>query len=510
MMDDGRSTYMQGSDLRRALTDYGSAIGIIMLVSALAFFFREHAGYQTVSLVLLFSVALLSLKFDVGPVVAAAGVSAMIWNFFFIPPHFTFAIGRYQDTLMFVTYISIAAITGTLTSRIRARESRAVALYTLTRELIEAKTLDEVARVAVSNVTSFFHAEVLLYLSEIDGDIFTHPHPASTMLADTKEYSVASWVYWNEKKAGKFIDILPFSTATFYPISGPRYPLGVLGIRRQTDRPLSSDQEQLLQNFIAQIASALEREQLDELAKRTIVDTESEWLYKTLFNSISHELRTPIAAIISSVESIESQADTNGSQAAKNFMGEIRTAAERLNRLVENLLDMTRLESGKLAAKRDWCDIRDIINASAAELAPQLARHRLVLDIHDDGTLVKLDFGLMEQVVTNLLHNASAYTPEGTTVTIESHAAGGNLTLIVYDNGPGFPPDALKNIFKKFFRVPGSKTGGTGLGLSIVQGFVEAHQGTITASNRANGGAQFTIRIPTEVHRAAMAQTDDV
>jgi two-component system, OmpR family, sensor histidine kinase KdpD len=507
-MHDKNSTYTQPPGLRQALLHYAAAAGIIILVSVLLYIFKARIGYQTASLMLLFAVALMSLKFDVGPVLVAASVSALIWNFFFIPPRFTFAIGGYQDALLFITYFVIAAITGTLTARIHVRENRAVALYTLTRELIEAKTLNEVARTAVSNIASFFHSDVLLYLSEIDGDIFTHAHPASTMIADEKDYSVASWVYWNEKKAGKFVDIIPFSSATYYPISGPRYPLGVLGIRLRNERPLSAEQEKLLQNFIGQIASALEREQLDELAKQTIVDTESEWLYKTLFNSISHELRTPIAAIINAVETLEAPSAAIPSS-SREFMKEIRTAAERLNRLVENLLDMTRLESGTIAAKRDWCDVRDIINAAAKNLEPQLRHHRLVLDIGSDGTLVKLDFGLMEQVMTNLLHNASIYTPEGTTITIESHCADRALTLIVYDNGPGFPPDALKNIFKKFFRIQGSKAGGTGLGLSIVQGFVEAHQGTITASNRPSGGAQFTLRIPTEIHSLSAAQTDN-
>lgn len=480
------------------MLDYAGAGAVIALVSVACFLFKDRIGYQTVSLILLFAVALLSLKFDIGQVLFGAGLSALFWNFFFIPPHFTFAIGGAQDVLMFITYFVIAAVTGTLTSRVRTRENRAVALYALTRQLIESKTTDDVAQAAVSTISPFFNADVLLYLSGTDGDIFTQPHKASTMRSDDKEYSVASWVYWNEKKAGKFIDILPFATATYYPISGPRYPLGVLGLRTRNGKPLTAEQETLLQNFIAQIASALEREQLDEIARQTIVDTESEWLYKTLFNSISHELRTPIAAIISSVESIES-ISTAPRSTAMDFIGEIRTAAERLNRLVENLLDMTRLESGRLAAKRDWCDMRDIVNASAAQIGEQLATHRFVVDIPDNTSLVKVDFGLIEQALANLIHNAVLYTPPGSTITVGSYCRESALVIVVSDNGPGFPSDALKNVFKKFFRVPGTKAGGTGLGLSIVHGFVEAHQGTITVANRIEGGAQFTIRIPTEI-----------
>jgi two-component system sensor histidine kinase KdpD len=484
-----------------ALAQYTIAVTIIIGISILLGAFSRYLGYQAVSLILLFAVAVLSLKFDIGPVIAAAGASALIWNFFFIPPHFTLAIASPQDALLFITYFVISAITGTLTSRIRSRESRATALYALTKQLIDAKTQDEVAEAAVKNIGSYFNAEVLLYFSEHDGDIFTHPHPASTLHADPKEYRVASWVYWNEKKAGKDIDKLPFSVATYYPISGPRYPLGVVGIRLKNDRSITPEQETLLQNFIGQIASALEREQLNELSNRTTVYMESERLYKTLFNSISHELRTPIAAILTAAEGLKSTLPDVTDPADEDLVGEIHTAAERLNRLVENLLDMTRLESGHCAPNLDWCDIRDIINASLKKLETELKQHKVIISIANDVTLIKLDFGLMEQALTNLLHNASVYTPAGTIVAVDSKIEQDAIVITIHDNGPGFPPEALPKIFDKFFRIPGSKTGGSGLGLSIVRGYVEAHKGTITASNLPAGGAQFILRIPTEIHQ---------
>ncbi|MFA6457219.1 MAG: DUF4118 domain-containing protein, partial [Bacteroidota bacterium] len=287
----------------------------IIFVSALACFpFSEYLGYQTVSLILLLIVVLLPLKFGVGPVLLAAAMSAMLWNFFYIPPKFTFAIGHPQDILMFLAYFAIAAVTGTLTSRIRAREKsvrqreeHSSALFALTKQLTAAKTQNEVAEAAVKNISSFFSSEVAIFLSQPDGDIFTKAHDSSMYSVDEKEFSVAAWVYWNEKKAGKFTDTLPSSPATYYPISGPRYPLGVIGVKNKLDKQFGVDQESLLQNFIAQIASTLEREQLNELAKRTVVYAESEKLYRTLFNSISHELRTPIAAIISASEGLAQQ-----------------------------------------------------------------------------------------------------------------------------------------------------------------------------------------------------------
>lgn len=484
-----------------AVVQYAIAVGIIICISFLLRAFSHYLGYQAVSLILLFAVAILSLQFDIGPVLASAGASALIWNYFFIPPHFTLAITSPQDVLLFITYFVIAAITGTLTSRIRSRESRATALFALTKKLIDAKTQDDVAVAAVDSIGSFFDANVLLYFSEYDGDIFTRPHPASTLRADPKEYSVASWVYWNEKKAGKNVGKLPISVATYYPISGPRYPLGVVGVRLKSGKTITPEQETLLLNFIGQIASALEREELNELSNRTTVYMESERLYKTLFNSISHELRTPIAAILTAAEGMMISLPLSGESTDHDLVGEIHTAAERLNRLIENLLDMTRLESGHCAPNLDWCDIRDIVNASLKKLKTELRKHNVIVSIADNVTLVKLDFGLMEQAITNLLHNASIYTPPETLIVVESTIERDAIVITIHDSGPGFPADALPKLFDKFFRIPGSKTGGSGLGLSIVRGYVEAHKGTITALNLATGGAQFLIRIPTQIHQ---------
>jgi K+-sensing histidine kinase KdpD len=466
---------------------------IIFGVSIISFVFTDRIGYQTVSLVLLFAVAVLSLALEVGPVLFAALLSALVWNFFFIPPHYTFAIGHPHDVLMFLTYFVIAAITGVLTTRIRTREKNSSALFALTKDLINSKTQDEVAAVAVHNIVSFFSVDTVLYLSTIDGEMIPSPHPSSTIQVDKKEHNVAAWVFWNEKKAGRFVDTLPLVNGTYYPLSGPRYPLGVIGIFSKNTEPLIHDKETLFQNFIEQISLALEREQLNELAQKTAMIAESEKLYRTLFNSISHELRTPIAAILSASETLSQKFQAE-------FIVEIQTAAERLNRLVENLLDMTRLESGQLAPKLDWCDVNDLFRSSLQKLKKDFSTRRVSIVIPEGMPLVKLDFGLMEQVFTNLLFNAALYTPRESSIQLSAKIEHKNCIFTISDNGPGFPDATLKHLFEKFYRVPGSRTGGTGLGLSIAKGFVEAHKGTITASNRSSGGAEFIISIPVETH----------
>jgi len=472
---------------------------IVSLIALLCFPLEPVLGYQTVSLILLLTVAVLPLKLGTGPVLLAAGLSALIWDYFFIPPSFTFVISVTQDVLMFIAYFAIAAVTGTLTARIRAREkavlqreARASALYALTRDLSNARNQDEVANASVTNMKKFFHSEVVIFLSDLEGDILAQPHSASTFQIDPKEFTVAAWTYWNEKKAGKFTDTLPFAEASYFPISGPRYPLGVVGIKQH--QPFSIDQETLVENFIRQIASALEREQLNEMAKNSIAIVESEKLYKTLFNSISHELRTPIAAVISASESLLSGKTPEALK--RSLAMEIHSAAERLNRLVGNLLDMARLESGHISPKLDWCDVRDLVHAATEKLSRELSDHRVTVEIPPDLPLVKMDFSLIEQVLTNLLLNASVYTPPETEVRVEARHDGQDCVIIISDNGLGFPKESLSKLFEKFYRVPGTQAGGTGLGLSIARGFVEAHQGTLKVENNPVGGARFTIRMP--------------
>lgn len=489
--------------IHSGLTQYAVAAIIVCLVALACYPLSSLIGYQTVSLILLLTVALLPLKLGAGPVLLAAGLSALLWDYFFIPPQFTLSVNMAQDILMLITYFAIATVTGTLTARIRAREKavrsreeRATALYSLTRDLSIAPNQDEVAKAAVANIRKFFNAEVAVFLSDSDGDVFTEAHAASTFGVDEKEFSVAAWVYWNEKKAGQFTDTLPFARATYYPMSGPRYPLGVIGVQLKKDDRLTIDQETLLENFIRQIASTLEREQLNEMAKRSIASVEAERLYKTLFNSISHELRTPIAAILSASEGLLDSATEGRDGLRRDLNKEIHTAAERLNRLVENLLDMTRLESGRITPNRDWCDLHDLISASLRKLKQELSDHTISLDIPANLPLVKLDFGLIEQAITNLLHNASLYTPTGSTIQVTGGVQDSQCMIMISDNGPGFPKDALPRAFEKFYRVPGTKTGGTGLGLSIARGFVEAHGGNIRVENREEGGARFTIILP--------------
>ena len=498
----GSSRRIRLPEIRSGVTQYVIA-GAVVLAASLALYPMTSAlGYQTVSLILLLTVVLLPLKLGAGPVLLAAALSAILWNYLFIPPQFTFAIGLLQDVLMFFLYFCVAAVTGVLTARIRAkekavrrREQHTAALYELTKDLSLARSQDEVVRSAVMNIRKSFEADAVAFLSEADGDIFTGAHPASTFATDQKEFGAAAWVYWNEKKAGRFTDTLPSVQATYYPLSGPRYPLGVVGVHSPGGERLTTDQEALFEAFLRQISSAMEREQLHDLTRKTLVVAESERLYKTLFDTLSHEFRTPVAAILGAADQLQRNPHTAEDQRAE-IVGEISEAANRLNELVQNLLDMTRVESGLLHIRRDWCDIADLVGTSLRKAEDFLGNHRVRVSVSESLPLIQADQGLLEQTLINLLRNAVLHGRGATEVSVDAYADQNDCVIAVSDNGPGIPPGDIDKIFQKFYRSQAANGGGIGLGLSIARGIVTAHGGTITCSNRAEGGAQFTIRIP--------------
>lgn len=488
---------------------YIYALSTVLVVACICYTALPLIGYQAVALILLFAVLMLSLAVGRGPILIAATTSALLWDFFFIPPQFTFHINRLEDVLTFALYFTISLVTGTQTARVRTqqkvvrqREERAVALYTLSRELAASATGSDVVRAAVDNIGRVFTADVAVFLPDSAGKLSTAAHPNSTMQPDEKECSVAVWVFANGKRAGQFTNTLPFAEARYYPLIAPRGVLGVVAVRTHSHTRFVPEQETLLETFLSQTASALEREQLSEAARRSLVVAESERLYKTLLNSISHELKTPLAAILGASGGLLEAEIAANAQARTALAGEIHSAAERLHRLVENMLDMTRLESGMMQLRLDWCDIGDLIGVVLQRLRGELAPYRVSVSVPDTFPFVKLDFVLMEQALVNILHNATVYTPAGTSINIAAHTENSMCVLTITDSGPGLPDEAAQHVFDKFYRAPGTAAGGTGLGLSITRGFVEAHGGHIFADNAPTGGARFVIQLPidTEQH----------
>ena len=466
----------------------------------------KFIDYRSVGMFLLFIISVLSLFFGRGPLFAAALLSAIAWDFLFIPPVFTFSISHPSDVMMVSLFFMVALASGILTSRIRIKETvvrrrefQTSTLYSFVNELAAAGDINEIAKTGVKGLQTVFNAKVALFLPGTEAAIGTAIHPSSTFSPGSeKELSVAEWVFANKKPAGRGTLTLQFAEAVYYPLVIHENCIGVAGLVPPGKTIMTSENEGLLMMFLHQWAFALDRAYLREQAAKTRLLEESERLNKTLLNSISHELRTPLSAITGASSGLLEAEVAEDPKARTILVGDIKAASSRLNRLVENLLDMTRIESGGLKITKDWCDVRDIINSVLSDLSEELSWHTVRVSIAENIPLVKLDGIIIEQVLSNIVLNAVQYTPPATPIHIRSFFDAGSLVFAVEDEGPGLPVESIHRIFDKFYRVPGTKAGGTGLGLSIVKGFVELHGGSVEAANRPGKGAQFLIRLPVE------------
>jgi two-component system sensor histidine kinase KdpD len=434
-----------------------------------------------------------------------ATASALLWDFFFTTPLYSLKMTELTDVMMFGMYFVVAIVMGQLVSRIRwqeraesRREERSTALYLLTRDLADAADVDDMARRLVRQVAQAFKCDVALLLYDPAGAMPLTAHPASMFAISEKEMSVAAWASRFGKAAGRFTDNLPSADAIYVPLATNRGAVGVIAAKLPGEQPPTLEQRDLLAAFARQTALVLDRFRLGADAEQARLLAESEKLSKALLNSISHELRTPISAISTAASALAAFQPGQQPALQKTLAGEIQESAARLNRLVGNLLDMTRLESGKVKPRMEWCDVADLVNVAVRRNESVLARHPVKVDLPKGLPLVRMDFVLIEQVLNNLLLNAAAYTPDGTPVDITAAGGAGEMSLTVADRGPGLPQESLPHVFDKFYRVPGAPPGGTGLGLSIVKGFVEAHGGRVEARNREGGGAQFTFWLPVE------------
>jgi two-component system sensor histidine kinase KdpD len=482
--------------LRSHPNQYALALAVVATTGIANLLLEHLAGPRVPGLVFLLAVVLLALFVGRGPVLLAGALSALVWNFFFLPPKFTFVISRAEDVILFGTYFVVAVVLGQLVARIRAqgeaerrREERATALYELLRDLTSAASRDELVWSLVAQVTRVFGAPAAVCLPS-SGKLSAHPD--GTLTLDAKELSVAQWALDHHQAAGRFTDNLPGAAALHLPLATDRRAYGVLSVGLPGNH-LGLAPRELLETFATQAALMLERVDLRAAAAQASLVAESERLGRALLNSISHELRTPLAASTSAVSSL---LETDSPELRRALLGELQEANARLNRIVSNLLDVARLEAGNLRPRLDWHDLRDLVQTTVRDLRRELVDRPVALDLPPEPLLVRVDFSLLQHALANLLLNAATHTPPGTPVEVRAEAVRGEVLLTVADRGPGIPAELLLRIFDKFVRGPGAAAGGSGLGLTIARGFVEALGGKITAANRSAGGAVFTLHLP--------------
>jgi len=481
----------------------------IALITGICWLLRDVTGYWAIALVYLFLIILLATRLRRRAIISIAAASALLWDFLFIPPAFTLRINEVHDILMFVMYFIVALVIGNLTARLRLREwserkreQRTAALYRLAQGVVESTTLEEGLRRAVQEIRNASGADCAVLLVGQDGRLSAIPHPAGTWTLTEKERGVAVYALEHREPAGRHTDTLPESDCLHLPLKTVNNKVGVIALHFPNNKTLLLDERELLETFADQIAVMVERYWLIQEAGRTQLAEESEKLYKTLFDCVSHEIKTPLAVIQAATGELGLVFDlVKETKGAQPFLKEIETASRRLGRIVDNLLSMTRIESGRYTLAPVWCDVDEIISSARQQVGDLLSRHHVRVLIPDDLPSVKVEWGFVEQSLANLAANAALYSEPGSEITISAQVDDSHLVLKVADQGPGLPQGGETRIFEKFYRGPHAPPGGVGLGLSIVRGLMTALGGTVSATNNPTRGATFILRIPVEMKR---------
>ncbi|WP_347710442.1 sensor histidine kinase KdpD [Niveispirillum sp. BGYR6] len=459
-----------------------------------------------VSLVYLLAVLLIATRFGLVPSVITALVAFFAFNYLFTEPRYTFSVSDSDDLLTIGFFLVAAIFTGQLASRLRRQievtrtsQRRTANLYDFSRKVSSAASEDDVLWAVVHHVAATLKAKVLILLPD-GGDLSIRAGYPPEDTLDQRAAAAALWAWGNGQRAGRGSQTLPAADWLFLPLRTQRGTVGVMGVQMDgADGYLSTEQERLLDTLSDQAALALERTQLVQDIEAAQVAQEKEQLRAALLSSLSHDLRTPLVSILGAATSLITYEEALDRSARLELTQTIQEEAERLNRFVQNLLDMTRLGSGGLKPKTDWVDLADIIGRALARARPLLKGHKVKVDLAPGLPLLQLDPVLMEQVFFNLLDNAAKYSPAGTAITVWARRQGAQVTAEICDQGPGIPPADQERVFDMFYRVQqGDKqTAGTGLGLAIAKGLVEAHGGTIGVMSGIHGvGASLVVRLP--------------
>ena len=488
------------------------------LALAIGYVIHPWLGVENVDLVFLTAIVAVAVRFGLGPSLLASVVASLSYNFFFLPPLYTFTIADATNVAAFLFFIVMAGIVSNVAARVRSQAVSAMArarttesLYAFSRKLASVGTLDDVLWASAYQIALMLKVRVVLLLPENGSIGVKSGYPPEDMLSDA-DFAAAKWAWDNNRPAGRGADTLPGAKWLFLPMSTGRGAIGVIGIDSDKSGPLlSPDERRLLDALIDQSALAIERVHLVEDMDRVKRTVETDRLRSALLTSISHDLKTPLAAVLGAAGTLRDLSGKLTDAEKVDLLATVIDESERLNRFIANLLDMTRIESRAILPNAAPHDVREIVGSALQRASKILARHKVKLELADDLPMVGLDPVLFEQVLFNLLDNAAKYAPAGSTVFIRGRRESASVCLQVLDEGEGIPPEQLEQIFNKFHRVEkGDRVrAGTGLGLAISRGFVEAMHGTITAGNRSDGsGAVFTIMLPitmqpTEIGAAA-------
>ncbi len=471
------------------------------LVSSVLF---GHDQLADVVMLYMLGVVLVSMRFGSGPSAMAAVLSVLAFDFFFIPPFFSFAVHDVRHVTTFVVMFVVAIVVSQLTKRIqdqataaRERERRTASLYAISRELGTAPSRSELLATAAKHLRETFRAKVAVLLPGDDGRLARAIVDPDTFDDPDKDDATAEWVWTNQRPAGATTSTLPTSRALCVPLMGSRGRVGVLALFASDASSLSdADERQLLDTFTGVIGSALERTAAVDEARRARLRVETEQLRNALLSSVSHDLRTPLGVVTGATSALLEANAPKDEATRRELLQTAHEEALRLNRLVGNLLDMTRLEAGALKVHKDLQPLEEVVGSALQRMDDRLRDRDVALDVPADLPLVPFDSVLVEQVLINLIENALKYTPPNTALEITARSLDSAIQVQIVDRGPGVAAAERDKIFDKFYRVRESEGGGAGLGLTICRGIISAHGGRIWVSDREGGGAAFHFTLP--------------
>ena len=484
---------------------WGGHAAALVLVAATTFFGTLVSPFLSLTNIVMFyllAVVVAAVRLGLQPAVLTAFLGVLAFDFFFVPPRFTFVVANGEYLVTFAGFLVVGLVISNQVARsheraeaMRLREVQTASLYYLSRDLAGVADLVSITAAVLRNLRESLKAEIVLFLA--DGEQLKIISKSEHLVLDLKERAVADWTFRNRQPAGCGTTTLSSAALLYLPLQTATAVHGVLGIKLEQPGDYTSQQHRLLLDaFASQTAMALERVRFSQQAEQAQILQARQNLERALLNSISHDLRTPLASITGVLSSLRDQPGLDD-QARTALLATASEEAARLNRFVGNLLDMTRLEAGAVRLKYTPCDIEELIGCALAALDPRLKEREVAVQLAPELPLVPLDMGCMTQVLVNLLDNSLKYSPPASPIAIAARTDRGWLVLEVIDHGPGVAEADLHRIFDKFHRLPTPESArGTGLGLSICKGFVEAHGGTIKATITPGGGLTVTIRLP--------------
>ena len=494
---------------------YLSGVVIAAGCTALAAIMSIWFAPTNLAMVYLLGVVLAATQLGRNAAIAASVVGTLAFDFFFIPPIYSFAISDTQYLITAIVLLTVGLVISSLASGLRLqaraamlRERHTAALYAMAAELATASSLDDIATSSLSHLARIFDASGQILLKRPDGTMRSFRGAVTAAAFEPTDAAIADWVYNQQTIAGIGTDTLPAAEAIYLPLNGTLGKVGVLVIHRGNRRPaLVCEQQRLLEAFANQIAVAVERDELRRAAHDSAYATQEERLRSSLLSSISHDLRTPLAVIGGSASTLLQGNSQLAQGTPRQFVQTIHDEAQRMTHMVNNILDMTRLQSGPVQLDLQSYDLEEIVGAVLERLKDQFAQHAVSIDIPQELPMLHVDGVLFEKVLINLLENAAKYTPPQSHIAVVAALGERHIEIQVADDGPGIPQGSEHMVFAKFYRAHAmGEVKGTGLGLAICSAIIEAHGGRIWVENRPEGGAIFSLRLPLKAARGERAE----